>query len=102
MKARSLLTAHDDCTTLLITALDHSVESAGAVWGHLRRTCKLDEGLLDQVMGGVESCGVELCVVESCVVESWVEVDLWMRGMRLSGEAQGLDHAAWTRAWGSG
>ncbi|GIL69566.1 hypothetical protein Vretimale_13646 [Volvox reticuliferus] len=49
MKARSLLTAHDDCTTLLFTSEDHTIESPGSVWGHLRKTCRLDESVLDQV-----------------------------------------------------
>ncbi|KAG2425695.1 hypothetical protein HXX76_013537 [Chlamydomonas incerta] len=49
MKARSLLTAHDDCTTLLFECADHTIENPGSVWGHLRKTCRLDEGLLDQV-----------------------------------------------------
>ncbi|KAG2482998.1 hypothetical protein HYH03_018123 [Edaphochlamys debaryana] len=49
MKARSLLTAHDDCTTLMFTSEDHTIDSPGSVWGHLRKTCRLDESLLDQV-----------------------------------------------------
>ncbi|GLI62640.1 hypothetical protein VaNZ11_005306 [Volvox africanus] len=49
MKARSLLTAHDDCTTLLFISEDHTIESPGSVWGHLRKTCRLDESALDQV-----------------------------------------------------
>ncbi len=52
MKARSLLTAHDDCTTLYFECHDHSVESPGSVWGHLRKTCKVDEALLDTVRVG--------------------------------------------------
>jgi hypothetical protein len=52
MKARSLLTAHDDCTTLMFTCIDHTIESPGSVWGHLRKTCRLDESVLDQVGEG--------------------------------------------------
>ncbi|GFR46710.1 hypothetical protein Agub_g8331 [Astrephomene gubernaculifera] len=49
MKARSLLTAHDDCTTLMFTCEDHTIETPSAVWGHLRKTCRMDEDLLEQV-----------------------------------------------------
>lgn len=36
MKARSLLTAHDDCTTLHFVA-EHEVSGPGNVWGYLRK-----------------------------------------------------------------
>ncbi|KAF5836909.1 P-loop containing nucleoside triphosphate hydrolase protein [Dunaliella salina] len=48
MRARSLLTAHDDCTTLLIKG-PVTVEYAGAIWNYLRRTLHLEDSVCDQI-----------------------------------------------------